>query len=118
MSKPINQRISTPKIKHKVKNRCKLCQKPIKRNAEHCVNCYYKIRSQKSNRLPKTQLVDMLNRFTFVQVGEYCGVSDNAIKKWCVKYGISKYAKDYDTPIKQEIFRNKMKKIVSQQKSN
>ena len=38
-------------------------------------------------------LIEMNGNFT--EVGKHYNVSDNAVKKWCKKYNMSHYSKDY-----------------------
>lgn len=64
-------------------------------NTSHCnVNC-----SGNSSRLverpSKEQLEILLRCGSFVSVGKIFSVSDNAIRKWCEGYGMSRKSRDY-----------------------
>ena len=64
-------------------------------NTSHCnVVC-----SGSSNRLvdrpTKERLEILLRGGSFVSVGKIFSVSDNAVRKWCESYGMSRKSKDY-----------------------
>lgn len=68
---------------------CQHCKKEFtgKKNKFCSVECY---REFSRNTLPKVP--ELIQKFkelkSFVQVGKYYSVSDNAVKKWCTNYGI------------------------------
>lgn len=69
---------------------CPVCLnefKIIKSDRKYCsMKCYRKI---KPNRCPsKEELITLIKDGSYVGVGKILGVSDNAVKKWCKKYGI------------------------------
>ena len=35
-----------------------------------------------------TQLVELVKKYPMIKIGSLCGVSDNAVRKWCKSYGI------------------------------
>ena len=53
------------------------------------------IKQRRVERPDKDTLIRELTESSFLGVGRKYGVSDNAVRKWCKIYGISKYAKDY-----------------------
>lgn len=55
------------------------------------------IRQRRVERPDKDTLIRELTESSFLGVGQKYGVSDNAVRKWCKIYGISRYAKDYKT---------------------
>ncbi len=60
---------------------------------------YVKEKPIKQSKIPinKEELEQILweNKGNFTQVGRIFGVSDNAIRKWCKKFNLSHYSKDY-----------------------
>lgn len=71
---------------------CK-CGDEIGKRAIQCVPCYK--REQEQNIPTKEVLLQELKLSNFKKVGEEYNVSDNAIRKWCIKYGMSDRSKDY-----------------------
>lgn len=51
--------------------------------------------NKKVERPSKEELIRLLKQYNFVKVGKIYGVSDNAVRKWCDAYNISRKAKDY-----------------------
>ena len=69
-----------------VKNLCAVCMNET--NNIYCsIECY---RIHQAKRIPnKIELMEMFNiEKSFSAVGRKYGVSDNAVRKWCNKYGI------------------------------
>lgn len=68
--------------------RCKVCEKPISFGFSYCSHeCQY-IGTQQTTRPSKEVLEAEIQNTPMTKLGEKYGVSDNAIKKWCVAYGI------------------------------
>lgn len=59
-----------------------------------CHDCYSKT-IRKCTRPTKEELYELLSHNNFCAVGRMFGVGDNAVRKWCRKYGIPNHAKDY-----------------------
>ena len=74
---------------------CQHCKKEFtgKKNKFCSVECY---REFTKNKIPKVP--ELIQKFkelkSFVQVGNYYSVSNNAVKKWCTSYGILDMIKD------------------------
>lgn len=66
---------------------CLDCGKQISKNAKRCNQCASKIRTSKS-KPPKEELKKLIREKSFVELGKIFGVSDNAIKKWCISYNL------------------------------
>lgn len=73
--------------KPKIELFCKACSKPIKRNKYCCLDCY---NDDKTSKIPKVP--EIIKAFeiekSFLGVGRYFNVSDNAVRKWVDKFGI------------------------------
>lgn len=82
--------------KNKIEHFCEKCGKPIYRDSKLCTECRGK-GDRKVKWPDKEQLVRLLKekRGNFTLTGKVFGVSDNAIRKWCRKYGISDKSSDY-----------------------
>ena len=76
------------------KCKCPICGKKKFINSALCGECYRK--SQRENMPEKDDLWNLLieRGKTFVAVGNIYGVSDNAVRKWCVSYGIPKTSRE------------------------
>ena len=80
---------------------CPLCSKsfqPSEANQRFCsIECYHNYLSK--DRPSLTELINSFNQLhSFVQVGKFYGVSDNAVRKWCKLYKIpfkTKELKEY-----------------------
>lgn len=74
---------------------CIDCGKQISKGSLRCNSCEGKHRKQE-NILPisREQLKKLIRQDSFVSIGQKFGVSDNAIKKWCIKYNLPSKKKD------------------------
>ena len=81
--------------KHK-ENHCIECGKIINKISIRCRDCYNKVSRISSDDLPLTreELKDYIRRLTFVEIGEKFKLSDNAIRKWCIKFNLPTKKKD------------------------
>lgn len=74
---------------------CKECGKPLSGNVKThlCPECY-----QKSTRVvehpTKQELKKLIRNTPFTQIAKIYGVSDNAIRKWCINEGLPSKKKD------------------------
>lgn len=66
---------------------CAICGKRIDSHAKLCVECFHK-QSRLVERPSKEQLLEEIATSSFLAVGNKYGVSDNAIRKWCIAYGL------------------------------
>jgi len=81
-------RHGTPKSKPP-KRTCHLCDNTLTRNQKiYCsTECYFQ--GTKGKRPPVFELIKKFEELkSFVSVGKFYNVSDNAIRKWCSYYGI------------------------------
>lgn len=85
---PIRKR----KRKIKIAN-CIVCGTKITYGHKYCNKCSHTLQ-QKCERPEPKQLAQEIIESSFSAVGKKYGVSDNAIRKWCVAYGIPKTKKE------------------------
>lgn len=91
----IEDNLNLDKVKQK--KYCQDCGKEVSSASQgRCLECY-RLSTRKVERPEKEELIEILlsHRGNFSQVGRELGISDNAIRKWCDYYGISRYSKDY-----------------------
>lgn len=68
---------------------CQTCGVEIARGAIHCLACANLAR-RVVERPNREELKNLIRTTSFVQIGKMFGVSDNAVRKWCVGYGLPK----------------------------
>ena len=69
------------------------CGKQIDEKSTQCSDCYA-LSCRKVERPGAIQLATEIIAMGFCAVGRKYGVSDNAIRKWCISYGIPKTKKE------------------------
>ena len=86
LSYPLYQ-YDTTNDKDKNSNVCQTCGQPISNSATFCVDCYHK-QTRKADRPNREELLKMVATSSFSAVGRQYNVTDNAVKKWCISYGL------------------------------
>lgn len=83
------------KNKYKKKNYCVDCGKEISEKAKRCSSCsatyiheLNRNNSQSLQKPTKEKLQKLIYELPFTQIGQMYGVSDNAVRRWCEKYGL------------------------------
>lgn len=73
-------------------NKCPVCGEYKTSRAKLCLECANK---KKAINIPSKEELELyIGRLPFVKIGEMYGVSDNTVRKWCLKYGLPFRAKD------------------------
>jgi len=90
ITKPIED-LKTHKVYY-----CKNCGKIISSGVERCPECE-KINRRVVDRSDRLQLKELIRTESFVQIGLAFGVTDNAIRKWCVGYNLPKTKKEINS---------------------
>lgn len=76
---------------------CKECGKVISKDStlQLCWDCYNLYRASHIPTKENLQQILLKNNGNFTQVGKIFNVTDNAVRKWCIKYGLSTHSSDY-----------------------
>lgn len=65
---------------------CPVCGKPKSHYTKMCLDCYKN--EQAKDIPPKEELYELLPNHSMCEIGRIYDVSDNAVRKWCRKYGL------------------------------
>ena len=77
---------------HQEKYYCEDCGCEISQGAIKCLSCRNK---EKSKNIPdRDKLKNLVRNTSFVQIGKKYNVTDNAVRKWCDKYGLPKRTRE------------------------
>lgn len=82
--------------KERSNEECPICGKRKFISAKLCRDCYKKENRKSSNIPSRETLLDLLihKKENFASIGRIFGVSDNAVRKWCVSYGIPRTSRE------------------------
>lgn len=75
-------------------NKCSDCGIVIMNISKRCFDCEIKNKINKSKIPDRETLKEDIRRCGFVKTGDIYGVSDNAIRKWCIKYHLPSKTRD------------------------
>ena len=90
--------------KEEVTNTCIDCGAVIAKKSQRCCICAAKERVIPVEQLPLTrdELKHLIRTTPFLQIGSKFGVSDNTIRKWCVKLNLPKTKTEINTYSEEE----------------
>lgn len=75
-------------IQEDKKRTCPICGKAhIGKNSKMCIDCRNKEKAKNIPEKDKNYRI-VKKGFPYTQIGKLYGVSDNAVREWCKKYGI------------------------------
>lgn len=109
--KDVSNKLIKVKENSQKKNYCLDCGKEISLESKRCLDCNSKY-LQKVDRPEREELLKLIQTKSFCEIGRMYGVSDNAVKKWCIscnlpstKYQLEVYNLDPDNfkPFKREV---------------
>ena len=72
---------------------CKNCGAIVSTGNEYCLQCAHKMR-RKVERPTRETLKEQIRTIPFVKIAQIYGVTDNAVRKWCIKYNLPSKVKD------------------------
>lgn len=61
---------------------------------QKCENIFRKNKSKNNNEISREELKEKIRNQSFISIGKEFGITDNAIRKWCIKYGLPSKKKD------------------------
>lgn len=69
---------------------CPTCGKLIRVSSRMCVECHYKNKKENSSmgEVSREELKDLIRTTSFLKIGEMYGITDNAVRKYCIKYNL------------------------------
>ena len=86
--------IKNPKeLQEQKECKCEKCGALISRGSKLCVTCFG-FSCRKTEHPSREQLKQEIRTIPFTTLGKKYGVSDNAIRKWCISYGLPKSKKE------------------------
>lgn len=92
--------------KYSKQNKCVDCGKIISAGATRCQECYHKstrinsyeenthVMRDTGNIVNREELKKLIRTTPFLQIGQKFGVSDNAVRKWCDRFGLPRKVSD------------------------
>lgn len=81
-------------LKEKRNTYCKSCGKIVSPDSQYCLDCYKPV-TKGCYPSSKEELISDIQKLGFCGAGRKYGVSDNAVRKYCKKLGLSTYISDY-----------------------
>lgn len=104
-----------------VAKKLKISRDRIKHSLIYC-KCYDEVLSiLKENRekyksvrnkiyISKEELIDLMSKYSFLQIGRIYNVTDTAIRKWCKKYNLPYRRREITTFLKENVIEDKREK--------
>lgn len=94
------QEESTRKVKY-----CPDCGRKIQKTSTYCYSCYVKHRIRKGRESwpSKEELLELIQKYSFVDIGKMYGTSDRTIYKRCKAYGIPATKKELREYLQQSM---------------
>lgn len=84
-------------------NKCCDCGKPISKKSIRCLECNIKNRtSSEVKGITREELKELIRSTPFTIIGQKYNVSDNAIRKWCDKYGLPRKVSEIKSYTEEE----------------
>lgn len=75
---------------------CLICGKTITHGSQYCPECYGFLK-RKAERPLRQELKNLIREMPFTQIAKQFGVSDNAIRKWCLSEKLPKTKKEINS---------------------
>lgn len=87
----IDKKPTQEELENGIKSKtCAKCGKPLSITRKDptglCWDCYKIYMTRKVELPSRDKLKDLIRKYPFLQIGNVYGVSDNAVRKWCINY--------------------------------
>lgn len=69
-----------------------------------------KFKNKNSKIIPKDKLIELLSKYSFVEIGKMYNLTDNAVRRWCKKYNLPYRRRDVTIFLKENNIDDKRKK--------
>ena len=80
--------------KIKPRNYCVDCGTVINKDSIRCKRCSNSKKNHKDIPISRDELKNMIRTMAFLQIAKLFNVTDNAIRKWCLRYNLPKRVSD------------------------
>ena len=94
-------RLSKTDATRQVKNICIDCGKEIRKTSIRCSECNNNFR-KKEQKISREELKDLIRNFPFTQIGKMFNISDNCVRKWCIKNNLPSTKKEINSYSNEE----------------
>ena len=68
----------------------------------YCRDCAKKYHTRSQAKLEREELKNLIRTLPFTVIGQQCGVTDNAVRKWCDSYNLPRTKKEIKTYTDEE----------------
>lgn len=89
-------RLSKTDASRHIKNTCIDCGVEVSKGSQRCHKCDNSFRRKMPN-ISRDELKKLIRTIPFTQIGNIYGVTDNSIRKWCVKYDLPSTKKEINS---------------------
>ena len=72
---------------------CPICGRKNNQSV-YCIDCIKKYHPYSNNPLTREELKQLIRTTPFTTIGKQCGVTDNAVRKWCDTYNLPRTKKE------------------------
>lgn len=86
----------------KIQYKCFKCGKEIHQQSTYCKDCFNLEQRIVKDRPAREELKYLIRNFPFTHIGKKYGVSDNAVRKWCLSDRLPTTKKDINSYSKEE----------------
>ena len=90
-----NMQLPTTNARNQVHKKyfCPDCGKQVSEKGRRCLQCA-NLKKQTEKPVSRDELKNLIKTTSFVEIGKMFGVSDNAIRKWCIFYNLPHKSSD------------------------
>ena len=81
----------------KSSHRCDICGKRTNFAHRYCMDCIKKYHPYSEHKLEREELKSLIRTTPFTTIAINCGVTDNAVRKWCDTYHLPRTKREINT---------------------